>query len=323
MDKIKILENKLNRQIKARECAEDLLENKSRELYLINQALEKANQEIIKQQEELILTEKLSSLGMLAAGLAHEINNPLGFIISNIDTLSDYIISIKRVLLLVNKNNYSHELLIKTYKSEDIDYILEDINEILIPIKDGLNRISSIVQNIRDYSKVDSVTNIQQININDLITSTLKIINTNNQNYEINFTPGKLLYINANSTEITQVFTNIIVNSIQALDKDKSYINIKTYQTNDDHIVISITDNGMGITDENKHKIFNPFFSTKDTNKNTGLGLAISSKIIKDHYGKIELNSTPGQGSEFKIILPIYSKLNIAYKNETNKRTMC
>ncbi len=279
--------------------------------------LEKAYLKIKKAQEQLIQSEKMASIGQLAAGVAHEINNPIGFVASNLSTLQDYIAVYKTLIsryedliiqVPLNKSQQTQLDAIKAYqKEEDIEFLHEDIDELIVNSLDGINRVTSIVQSLKTFSHVDQ-SQLQEADINQCLQSTLKIVhNEIKYNCEVITKLNPLPPLRCKPGQLNQVFMNLLVNAGHAIEKTGTItIETKTIQK---AIVIKISDTGKGIPKENLNKLFDPFFTTKPVGKGTGLGLSISHGIIADHNGTINVQSKVGQGTTFTITLPLNHNL--------------
>ncbi len=288
------------------------------ELQTANSQLNDALNNLKDTQTQLVEAEKMASLGQLTAGIAHEINNPINFVKSNINPLRLDVKDLMEVLnaydelhqLNGDPNSYKEKLSeIKDLKEDmDVTFIRKEIDSLIVGIEEGAERTAEIVRGLRTFSRIDEAT-LKSVNVHDGILSTIVLLKNNipyyinlvkefNADGEIECFPGKL----------NQVFMNIITNSIQAIKSkavkaDEEMIIIKTRDV-DDHIEISIKDSGPGMTEDVKHRIFEPFFTTKDVGEGTGLGMAIVFKIIQKHYGKINIVSAPDKGAEFIITLP-------------------
>ncbi len=288
---------------------------RTEELQLTNTNLSTTLQDLKDTQIQLVEAEKMASLGQLTAGIAHEINNPINFVKSNIKPLQ---LDIKDLIEVIDEYGKLHNApkdtitdqltnIEKLKKQIDIDYIKTEITSLMKGIQDGAERTAEIVLGLRNFSRLDE-SDIKTVNIHEGLDSTLILLKNQmpeniviQKDFKANGTieclPGKL----------NQVFMNIISNGLQAI-KGKDHQNATEYlsiSTKDvgDQIEIHIKDSGMGMTDEVKHKIFDPFFTTKDVGEGTGLGLSIVFKIIQRHEGKIEVVTSPGNGAEFIITL--------------------
>jgi two-component system NtrC family sensor kinase len=300
--------------------------------------LEKTNKELKDTQVQLVQTEKLASIGQLAAGVAHEINNPLGFVTSNFETLENYIKKINRLLDMYNEligeieASEKTELLDKAGVIEEnrndtkIDHILEYIPGLLDDSRKGLERISKIVKNLRNFSGIDLPESLYKYDINDGIETAL-IAAKNEIKYDaaIRTEFSEVPLILCNPAKVNQVLLNILMNAAQAIeakqrdDKGKGTITIETYQT-DDYVVCEISDDGCGIPTDALPNIFDPFFTTRPVGKGTGLGLSVSYDIIvAKHKGKLLVDSTVGVGTKFTIKLPINNKKKLKNTQEKEK----
>lgn len=298
------------RERKARLAAETLLEDKTREIFKINREL-KSSYEVLKKQQEIMLSsEKLATLGTLSAGVAHEINNPLAFVKSNIESLPQYYETYARLVLLIKEMMPSlskphRDQLEAFFKDEDIDFIQEDIPDLMKDTMEGLTRVKDIILNLRSFARTQS-TDRGLSNVKEGIESTLKILNSELKNsVDIKLTLNPVPDIFCNANEINQVFLNLIINAKQAMEgRDRPTIEI-TSDVVGDFIEIKIADNGCGIPAEVQKDIFVPFFTTKPVGEGTGMGLAIAYGIIQDHGGDISLQSSEGEGTVFSVKLPI------------------
>jgi two-component system NtrC family sensor kinase len=293
-----------------RKESEQLLEDKSRELYSSMQALEDTLEDLRSSQNQLIQTEKMASLGVLAAGVAHEINNPIGYITSNFNSLKIGIEDIQEFInemqATINSDLSLEEIKStweKSIKKYDLIFLLEDFSDLSNETSEGLERVKQIVADLRTFSREDSAEKVI-VDINDTLRAAINILE-NQTKYHAKITTdySDIPKILGFSGKLNQVFTNLISNANQAVD-DNGSINISTKTTNK-WILISVADNGHGITDENLKQLFTPFFTTKPIGEGTGLGLSISHGIIKEHGGNILVSSQPEVGTTFTVQIPL------------------
>ncbi|MEH2057506.1 MAG: AAA family ATPase [Nostoc sp.] len=306
---------------------EDKIEERTRELNEKNMRLKQTMRELELTQTQLIQTEKMSSLGQMIAGIAHEINNPVSFIHGNLVYINNYT---QDLLSLINiyQNTYPDVApeIQEFLENIDVDFIKEDMPKTLSSMKIGTERIREIVLTLRNFSRLDEA-DIKAVNIHEGIESTLLILQSRLQvkpgkpAIEIIKNYGDLPKVECYAGQLNQVFMNILNNAIDALEKlnqqtkaediksNSSAIAIRTQAVNPDLVVISIKDNGVGMSDSVRQRIFDPFFTTKPVGQGTGLGLSITYQIVVDkHHGTIECISAPGQGAEFIIQIPCKSE---------------
>jgi signal transduction histidine kinase len=275
------------------------------------EALESANSELTSAldhlkaaQGQLVHSEKMASLGQLVAGVAHELNNPIGFIYANFPHLEEYtndLFELVEVMRNVRMDEAQKAAIEQKIKQVDLDFIKEDILKIIRSGKSGASRIKEIVSSLRSFSRLDEAE-LKSVLLEDGLNDTLAILNHNikgritvEKDYRLN-QPVMCL-----AGQINQVFMNILYNAIQAIEKEGT-IRIVTY-ADWDFAVVSIADSGKGIPPDVIGKIFDPFFTTKKVGEGTGLGLSISYGIVEKHGGHIEVKSEVGKGTEFTICL--------------------
>lgn len=306
------------RQKQAREQAEAMLEERSRELFDANRSLSDALNKLQDQQENLIQQEKLAALGMLAAGVAHEINNPIGFVDSNLQMLDIYFNKILESLNFYEELRKSFDNLesdpaqcrqfIATLdelpQKNDLYYLSTDGKEVIAECLDGTRRVARIVSQLRNYARTNDDP-MGFLNLNENIDDILKLV-SNELKYKCEIVKnfGKLQPVYGSGTQLGQVFLNIIINAAQAIE-ERGTITITTSQ-DQESATIKIQDDGIGISAENLKKIYDPFFTTKDVGSGTGLGLSIVQGIIKKHRGNIHVSTQPRKGTTFTINLPLY-----------------
>lgn len=281
---------------------------------LQTQKLEHTIKQLQATQVQLVQTEKMSGLGRIVAGLAHELNNPINFINGNFKHLSTYIESLVELINLYQQEYpESTDTLQEKIADINLEFILDDIPKVLSSMKIGTERISETVISLRNFSRLDQAGK-KTVNIHDGIESTILLLKHRiRQDIQIIREYGELPLIECYPAEINQVFMNILNNAIDAVieehDKSKEkQILIKTEITALQKVKITVIDSGVGIKPEIQNKIFDPFFTTKPVNKGIGLGLSISYQIIKEHQGDIKVKSEIGQGTELTIEIPL--KLN-------------
>ncbi|WP_445631041.1 ATP-binding protein [Nostoc sp. DSM 114167] len=282
-------------------------------------------------QAQLIQTEKMSSLGQLVAGVAHEINNPVNFIYGNLTHVSEYTLGLLELIELYQKSNAHSTPEVQAHiEAIDFEFMAEDLPKILVSMKMGANRIREIVLSLRNFSRLDEA-DMKPVNIHEGIDSTLLILQNRfkqtpgNNGIEIVKEYGDIPLVECYAGQLNQVFMNLISNAIDALDSynskrtledieaKPSQIVIRTELRNSDYITVQIADNGPGMTEVVKQKLFDPFFTTKAAGKGTGLGLAISAQIVTEkHNGAIWCISEPGQGAEFWVEIPICQSRELA-----------
>jgi len=299
----------------AHETLEKRVAERTEELSENHQQLTAALQALQERQAQLIQNEKMSSLGQMVAGVAHEINNPINFIYGNLDYTNSYVQDLLDLLQLYQQYYPAPPPAIQEKMgSIDLEFLTEDFSQILLSMKSGTDRIRKIVLSLRNFSRLDE-SEIKTIDIHEGIESTLLLLNHR-------FPPeitvakkyGNLTLVECYPSLLNQVFMNMINNAIDALQEDqkngffvdgKPTIIIQTSQIERDRIAISFWNNGSVIPSELLGKLFDPFFTTKPVGQGTGLGLTICYQIIERHKGKIEVFSAPDKGTEFVISLPI------------------
>jgi PAS domain S-box-containing protein len=309
----------LERDIARREKVE-------RDMFAQHAQLTALNLRLTEAQNQLLQSEKLASIGQLAAGVAHEINNPIGYVHSNIGTLDEYLGKLFRVLDAYEMSEPSIRDAVvfsglQDLKRElEVEYLKEDIPMLMHESKEGIGRVRKIVQDLKDFSRGDGNEQWQWANLHQGIESTLNIVN-NEIKYcaEVTRHYGKLPEVQCMPSQINQVFMNLLVNAAHAIKQGRGSIIITTAQEGP-MVWVEVRDNGCGIPPENLKRIFDPFFTTKPVGKGTGLGLSLSYGIVQKHGGRIEVESKPGAGTAFRVWLPVHQTPGDAGHSEPASR---
>jgi two-component system NtrC family sensor kinase len=266
--------------------------------------LESANLELKETQSRLVHSSKMVSLGQLVAGVAHELNNPIGFIYSNMSHLREYS---NKLLNLIDTAQKNPSRLNEAVAASDLDYIREDLPKLIASCEDGARRTRDIVLGLRNFSRLEEAK-LKDIDVHEAIDNTLNLLSGEIKNrIQIHKDYAPVPPLLCYASQINQIFMNILTNAAQAIEGSGNiWISTKLTQLNDkDAVAISFQDSGKGMTPEVLEKIFDPFFSTKGVGQGTGLGLSISYGIIQSHGGEIQVKSQPGIGTEFVIKLPL------------------
>ena len=289
------------------------------ELIKTNGELEKALTDLQQMQVHLIQAEKMSSLGQLIAGIAHEINNPVNFIHGNIRHLHNYVINLLEFVELSQECSERVNSDLQSKAEEiDLEFIKIDLPKVIKSMEVGTHRIREIVLSLRNFSHIDQ-SELKSIDIHQGIEDTLLILghrikpqkNSDFPRIQIVKLYGDLPLVNCYAGQLNQVFVNILVNAIDAIEESASSdrqpcISIQTQVIDDNYVEIAIADNGCGSPEAIQQQIFNPFFTTKPVGKGTGMGMAISYQIITEkHKGRLSCTSSVGKGTEFIIQIPI------------------
>ncbi len=259
-----------------------------------------------EQQQQLIHSEKLASIGQLAAGVAHEINTPLGYVSSNMETLKDYLSTMRQSWKLIER--HAPEQFEKLNEQYDLDYICDDATELVESVFSGLKRIKSISGDLGNYSQLEkSPSNNVDIH-DDVIQLALNMVYSElHNNVTIDYTPSRLPSITCYPIELSQVIVNLLLNANDAIAMQAGIEGLITINTHvkEHYLYIQVNDNGCGMDDATLKKLFDPFFTTKPIGSGTGLGLSISHKIVDIHGGKLTVESELNKGSTFSIAIPL------------------
>ncbi|MDE0490784.1 ATP-binding protein [Psychrobacter sp. A3] len=286
------------------------------------QDLQQAMNELKASQVQLVRSEKMATLGQMVAGVAHEVNTPLGYVRSNMELVGDnlgrfdeLIQHTEQLLQALKAPNTppekTEQLIAQTLQCCEAikeDEVSEDLADL---IKDGLygvDQIAELVVSLRDFSRIDE-SKVKEVDINDCITTSLVMARNNLKNLDVSTELAELPLIQCNPSQINQVLLNLFNNAAQAIPADRKGTLHITSSVNDtqQYLAVSVKDNGVGIEESKLVQIFEPFFTTKKAGEGTGLGLAISAQIMEQHHGRMEVSSVVGEGTTFTLLLPVQS----------------
>jgi signal transduction histidine kinase len=291
---------------------EDEVLQRTGELRRTNTALEAQMGERKRLESQLVQTEKLASLGQLTAGVAHEINNPMGFVHANLGTLETYFSATQAML-----DAYQAEAagladadaaarLRRLRERLDLDQVSADAPTLIAQSREGLERVRRIVMDLKDFSRSSTAEAWQWSDLHHGIDSTLNIIASDiAQRADVVKEYGDLPEIECQPSHLNQAVLNLLQNALYAMDGRRGTIRISTGRSGSGLVWLDVADSGIGIAPEILPRIFDPFFTTRPAGKGTGLGLSIAYGVVQRHGGRIEVQSTPGEGSVFRILLPV------------------
>lgn len=298
---------------------EQKVDERTRELTESNESLQTTLTHLKETQSQLVEAEKMASLGQLTAGVAHEINNPINFVTSNVAPLKrdikmiwETLEEVERIAFKEGISETEKQLQIKKFKEDlDIDYLKTEVDFLLKGMHDGAHRTAEIVKSLRIFSRVDEDT-LKFADLNEGLESTMVILNSLlNNTIEVDKIYSDMPKVECHAGKLNQVFLNIVTNAIYAVNKKfnhdvggKIWIETGVHADNTS-VFIKIADNGIGIPKEIHERIFEPFFTTKDVGEGTGLGMSIAYNTIAKHHGKIIVDSEVGQGTSFTLLIPI------------------
>ncbi|PMS38868.1 hypothetical protein C0Z20_01235 [Trinickia symbiotica] len=298
---LELVREKMELEIEERKETQARLEREREEQRRLIHELEEAH-------VQLLQSEKLASIGQLAAGVAHEINNPIGFVSANLNTLKLWIRGLLQVAaaqeaIVAQLDANTRAELLQAWQDADLDFVREEIMALIDESIDGTRRVHRIVRDLRDFSRPGS-EDWAHADLHAGLESTLNVVN-NELKYKATIVRefGELPHVECIPSQINQVFMNLLVNAAQAIPQ-RGTITIRTYAA-EDNVSIEIADDGVGISTEVVGRIFDPFFTTKPVGQGTGLGLSVSLSIVKRHGGRIEVATAPGQGAVFIVRLPV------------------
>ena len=268
-------------------------------------------QKMEEAQNQMLQSEKMAAIGQLAAGVAHEINNPIGFVNSKLGTLKNYVDNLLGLVDTYEQCEAEHAIhstrIAAAKQDIDLDFLRSDVVALLGESREGLERVKKIVQDLKDFSHVDEAE-LQEADLNAGLESTLNVVwNEIKYKAEIVRQYGELPPVRCIPGQLNQVFMNLLVNAAQAID-ERGTITLRSGRAGDE-VWIEIADSGHGMPAEVRKRIFEPFFTTKPVGKGTGLGLSLAYDIVvKKHAGRIDVESAPGQGTRFRLWLPVGGK---------------
>ncbi|MCI0701272.1 MAG: response regulator [Planctomycetia bacterium] len=269
----------------------------------LEQSLAEQNRVLRETQSALVQNEKLASLGRLAAGVAHEINNPIAYVTNNLAVIRRDTQSALAALDAHRRGDMTEAARLE--QAADIEYLRENFSRTCDKTLEGLQRVRDIVRNLRDFARLDEAE-FKEANLNAALESTLEIVGHQIREKSIQLEKhfGELPLVLCHPGKINQVFLNLLVNAIQACDRGGVVI-ARTRAEPGSGVVVEVQDNGCGIRPEHRERLFEPFFTTKPVGQGTGLGLSVSFGIVRDHGGSIEVDSEVGRGSTFRVVLPL------------------
>jgi len=299
--------------------ARDITERKrfEAEIRQRNAELAELNEKLSKAQQQLLQSEKLAAIGHLAAGVAHEINNPIGFIFSNFNTLDAYMAKFHGLIAafadaqhLISDPSVVAQL-DSLRKEADLEFLLQDSRELMTETRDGLTRVKKIVQDLKDFSRVDASAEWGAADLHRCFESTLNIL-ANEIKYKADVVKmyGEIPPVECIESQINQVIMNLLINAADAIGAERGTITVRTGVDSDAgselrNVWFEVSDTGCGISTEALPHIFDPFYTTKPVGKGTGLGLSLSYGIVKGHDGRIDVSSALSSGTSFRVTLPI------------------
>lgn len=303
---IDVLQLTVKRALERRGLLRDAKRYKA-DLEARNEELLRGKQQLQRLQAQIVQNEKMASIGQLAAGIAHELNNPVGFLYGNLDLLESCVRDLTRVVRFFDSARLGPEdaAAAAALKAEiGYERTVADLDSIIADCREGAERVRDIVQNLRTFSRLDEAE-FKRTDIHEGLDSTIRILSRyfSVGNIRLVREYGDLPVVEAFGAKLNQVWMNLLANAAQAIGSENGTVTIKTWAS-DDRVFVAVSDTGCGIPASELGRIFDPFFTTKSVGDGTGLGLSISFSIIEDHGGAIRVDSEPGKGTTFTVELP-------------------
>ncbi|HEY2928479.1 sensor histidine kinase [Piscinibacter sp.] len=256
-------------------------------------------------QRQLLQAEKLAAIGQLAAGVAHEINNPIGYVLSNIGALAGYVNDLLRLIRAYETAQLVTPELERLRREIDIDFLAEDILSLLAESQDGIDRVQQIVHSLKDFARADDDGEFVAADLRQCIESTLNVVNNEiKHKAEVRKEFAELPPVPCRPSQINHVIMNLLRNAAQAIGQ-RGEIVVRTV-LHEEGALLEVSDNGSGIAPEHLDRIFEPFFTTRPVGQGTGLGLSLAYGIVRDHGGWIKVDSALGRGARFRVWLPLH-----------------
>ena len=283
----------------------------------MSEELARSEKRIDEARNQLLQSEKMASIGQLAAGVAHEINNPIGYVSSNLGSLESYLEQVFEVIEVYKGaecaigDTAALARIADAKERAELDYVSEDVFALLRESREGILRVSKIVQDLKDFSRVGSEDEWTWARLHEGLDSTINIVN-NEIKYKAQLVKeyGSLPEVECLPSQLNQVFMNLLVNAAHAIE-EQGTITVRS-GAHGEEVWVEVSDTGKGIAPEHLNRIFDPFFTTKPIGKGTGLGLSLSYGIVQKHHGRIEVDSAVGRGTTFRITLPVRQRAKAA-----------
>lgn len=301
-----VLEMTVERSLERRRLLREAAQYKA-DLEARNEELARGKAELERLQAQIVHSEKMASLGKMSAGVAHEINNPVGFVSGNLDLLGGYVNDLVRLISAYDQVELppGSSVAVDAVKREiGFDRLTADVTATIADCQAGVGRVREIVQNLRTFSRLDEAE-LKLTDIHEGIESTIRLLSVYFSGGNISLVRdfGQVPPIQAYSAQLNQVWMNLLANAAQAIGSGRGEVRVST-RADQTHVTVSVTDSGNGIAKADLDKIFDPFFTTKPVGEGTGLGLSIAFGIVERHRGRIEVDSSPGAGTKFSVVLP-------------------